>query len=233
MSKRGLLFGEEGEREKLGNWEILELGNFFDELSAALSANFKKRGGIFLGCGLIDYIYPMQGSTLITIAGETDIPALVTLVNSAYRGDSSKKGWTTEADLLDGVRTDPSALAGMMEPAGNLILKCEDGAGNLQGCVYLAKKNDKLYLGMLTVSPELQALGLGRKMLAAAEDHARLTGCRAITMTVISVRHELIAWYERNGYHATGETEPFPTDPAFGLPRQPLHFIVMEKLLAQ
>jgi GNAT superfamily N-acetyltransferase len=83
---------------------------------------------------------------------------------------------------------------------------------------------------MLTVNPELQGWGIGKRLLSAAEAHARQVGCIAITMTVISVRSELIAWYERHGYRATGETEPFPTDPAFGLPKQPLHFIVMEKL---
>lgn len=85
---------------------------------------------------------------------------------------------------------------------------------------------------MLTVSPELQAKGIGKQLLAAAESMAKSEGCKTIQMTVISVRKELIAWYERHGYAATGETAPFPTDPKFGLPKQSLAFIVLEKQMA-
>lgn len=166
---------------------------------------------------------------IIAIATEKDIPALDKLVNSAYRGDGSKKGWTTEADLLDGLRTNPGSLKQLMTDPDSVILTCSDETGKLMGCVYLKKKKDTLYLGMLTVSPELQAKGIGKQLLAAAETYAVKNNCSMITMTVISVRHELIAWYARHGYQATGETEPFPSDPEFGLPKTPLHFIVMEK----
>lgn len=166
---------------------------------------------------------------MISIVTATDIPALDKLVNSAYRGDSSKKGWTTEADLLDGLRTNPESLKKMIDEPGAVILKYADESGLMQACVYLKNKEDKLYLGMLTVSPELQSKGIGKQLLAAAESYAKDKRCSAITMTVISVRHELIAWYERHGYRATGETVPFPTDPEFGLPKTPIHFIVMEK----
>jgi ribosomal protein S18 acetylase RimI-like enzyme len=166
-----------------------------------------------------------------TIAAAQDIPALDTLVNSAYRGDGSKKGWTTEADLLGGIRTDAYGLAKMMEEPGAVILKYTGESGKLEGCVYLKTKGKKLYLGMLTVDPELQAKGIGKKLLQAAENYAKQMHCDKMTMTVISVRYELIAWYERHGYAATGATEPFPTDPSFGLPKQPLEFIVMEKVI--
>lgn len=165
----------------------------------------------------------------IVQATEKDIEALDALVNSAYRGEHSKKGWTTEADLLGGLRTDPATLRDMLRESDARILKYTGEHNRLEGCVYLKQKTDKLYLGMLTVSPELQAKGIGRKLLAAAEQEAVALGCTAITMTVISVRQELISWYERNGYRKTGATEPFPTDPKFGLPRQSLEFVVMEK----
>lgn len=173
----------------------------------------------------------MSTTETITVATTEDVAELVKLVNSAYRGEGSKMGWTTEADLLDGKRTDEASLTQTLETPGNTILKYSHN-GSLLGCVYLSKKQDKLYLGMLTVAPELQARGIGKQLLQAAEAHARQTGCTAITMTVISVRYELIAWYERHGYQPTGETQPFPTDPLFGLPKQPLQFIVMEKQLA-
>ncbi|SOD98029.1 GNAT family N-acetyltransferase [Spirosoma fluviale] len=159
-----------------------------------------------------------------------DIPALDRLVNSAYRGDSSRKGWTTEADLLDGIRTSEESLQAIFRNPNAQILKYEQ-ADQLLGCVYLEQKGDDLYLGMLTVSPEAQAGGIGRQLLAAAEDLAIAKKCRAVTMTVITQRHELIAWYERRGYRSTGETQPFPDDPRFGIPKQPLAFIVMEKEL--
>lgn len=165
----------------------------------------------------------------IIIASIDDTAALTILVNSAYRGDSSKKGWTTEADLLDGVRTDSVSLTAMMKTPGCVIFKYIDVHGGLLGCAYLQIQQTKLYLGMLTVSPELQGRGIGKQLLAAAENYAKQNHCTAITMTVISVRQELIAWYKRHGYCDTGETEPFPSSPAFGLPKQPLHFIVMEK----
>jgi ribosomal protein S18 acetylase RimI-like enzyme len=166
----------------------------------------------------------------ISIAAAPDIPALNILINSAYRGDSSKKGWTTEADLLDGIRTDESSLAASISKEGAVILTCRNET-TITGCVYLQKEPGTVYLGMLTVSPLLQASGIGRKLLQASEEYVKKEKFDTITMTVISVRHELIAWYERHGYTKTGETKPFPTDPAFGIPRQPLEFVVMKKIL--
>src|SRR6187431_2862367 len=111
----------------------------------------------------------------ITPATEKDIPALDKLVNSAYRGEGSKKGWTTEADLLDGLRTDPISLLKILQDPDSVILKY-NGNESIEGCVYLKKKGDALYLGMLTVSPELQAKGIGKQLLTAAETHAKQTG---------------------------------------------------------
>lgn len=169
---------------------------------------------------------------LITAAGARDAAELSRLVNSAYRGESSKKGWTTEADLLGGQRTSEAGIREMMAEPDAVILKYTNENGQIQGCVYLKQKTRKLYLGMLTVSPELQARGIGKQLLAAAENRAHQLLCDTIQMTVISVRKELIAWYERHGYVATGETAPFPADPQFGLPKRSLEFIVMEKKLA-
>jgi ribosomal protein S18 acetylase RimI-like enzyme len=167
----------------------------------------------------------------ISIAAIDDVPSLVDLVNSAYRGEAAKKGWTTEADLLDGIRTDEPSLAGMLKKTGATMLICRNKAGSVAGCVYLEQQPGTVYLGMLTVSPLLQASGIGKQLLKAAEDFAKENGADNISMTVISVRHELIAWYERHGYTKTGETKPFPTGPAFGIPKQPLEFIVMKKMI--
>lgn len=173
----------------------------------------------------------MLPSLKFSFASFNDIIPLVELVNSAYRGDSSKKGWTTEADLLDGIRVDEQALADMLKKAGSVILKCTNEKESLLGCVSLQKQQDKMYLGMLTVSPSIQARGIGKVLLEKSENYAKEQGCVAITMTVITVRHELKQWYERRGYHQTEHKKPFPDDPRFGIPKQPLEFVVMEKYL--
>ena len=164
-----------------------------------------------------------------------DAPALAALVNSAYRGDSSRAGWTTEADLLGGQRVDAERLADDIATPGHVVL-LHEVAGQPVACVHLERTTpDGCYLGMLTTQPTLQARGLGRRMLQAAETWAATTwGTRSVHMTVIAVREELIAYYERRGYVRTGERRPFPyDDPRFGLPRvEGLEFVVLRKTLA-
>ncbi len=166
----------------------------------------------------------------ILIASQQDIPSLVTLLNSAYRGEYSKKGWTTEADMVSGdLRTDAPALKQLMETPGAVFLKYVNEQQELEGCVYLHKRGNKLYLGMLSVSPLLQAKGTGKQLMKAAEVHAKENHCEAIFMRVISLRHELISWYERQGYQKTGAREPFPVNDPFGTPTKEFDFEIMEK----
>ena len=166
---------------------------------------------------------------MITKATTNDIPELNILVNSAYRGESSKKGWTTEEHLLGGIRTDEEGLLQTFENEQITILKYTEN-DKIIGTVSLEKQGEKLYLGMLTVSPDLQGGGVGKQLLKAAEVFAREEKIPKIVMTVISVRAELIAWYERHGYIRTGETKPFPMDdPNFGMPKEFLEFVVLEK----
>lgn len=171
----------------------------------------------------------MKPTYSISAATEKDVPELLRLVNSAYRGDSSRAGWTTEADLLDGTRTDEASLLDMIQHPRATVLVCKDAAGLLAGCVYLEEVGKSLYLGMLTVLPHLQSGGIGKQLLRVAEESARTKKCTTIQMTVISARAELIAWYERHGYYKTGETQPFPTEERFGIPKQRLEFVVMKK----
>lgn len=168
---------------------------------------------------------------MISAATPNDAIALDKLVNSAYRGESSRQGWTTEADLLDGTRTDASAIAELIKTPGTVLLKYVDRQ-EILGCVELRNQHGKLYLGMLTVKPNLQGKGIGKELLMAAEQEARKQNCHAIYMTVISVRKELIDWYLRHGYQLTGETKPFAfNDPRFGQPKMKLEFVVLEKKL--
>jgi len=167
----------------------------------------------------------------ISFAAPDDISQLRQLVNNAYRGEAAKKGWTHEADLMEGnLRTDETELLNLIQKPDSVVVKYSDN-GRIIGCVHLKKQDTKLYLGMLSVDPEKQAKGIGKKLLHAAEEYARELSCTHIEMTVISVRHELIAWYERNGYYKTSQTKPFHTNERFGIPRQSIEFIVMEKKL--
>ncbi|HZW15259.1 MAG TPA: GNAT family N-acetyltransferase [Brevundimonas sp.] len=168
-------------------------------------------------------------------AGPGDIPLIQPLVHHAYRGDRARVGWTHEADLLDAARIDEAALAESIGDPRQTIILAEQGVEPV-GCVQVTDRGDGLaYLGMLTVAAPLQARGLGRRLLQAAEDLAGdRYGAIRIEMTVIVQRDELIEWYQRRGYALTGETRPFPmTDPRFGVPRRgDLAFVVLEKPLA-
>jgi ribosomal protein S18 acetylase RimI-like enzyme len=166
---------------------------------------------------------------MIVPAKIEDAQSLSDLVNSAYRGDSSRQGWTTEADLLDGTRTDAKAIADLISKPGTILLKYVD-KGDVLACVELDRQGEKLYLGMLTVRPGLQGKGIGKQMLKAAENEALKQKCHSLFMTVISVRLELIDWYIRHGYRDTGERKPFVVpDSRWGIPKTNLEFAVLEK----
>lgn len=154
-------------------------------------------------------------------AAASDIAALVPLVESAYRGEVSRKGWTTEADLLDGQRIDPQGLAETLaKPDSRVVLAESDGV--LLGCAHVERQGDYAYFGMFSVRPNLQGAGVGNALLVECERIAREEWrCASMRMTVISVRDELVAWYERRGYRRTGEYKPFPYgDARFGIPKR-------------
>ncbi len=178
--------------------------------------------------------YP-EDSPAFRDAVAADVPAVVALVESAYRGDSSRSGWTTEADLLHGQRTDPLAVQEVIEAPGSRLLLAEDPGAGLLACCQLEHRGDHAYFGMFAVSPRLQGGGLGKAVIAEAERQARETwGVTEMQMTVISVREDLIAWYERRGYRRTGRMTPFPYgDERFGIPqRDDLQFELLVKELA-
>lgn len=163
------------------------------------------------------------------IAGPEDVGPVVDLVESAYRGDSSRAGWTTEAELLDGQRTDAQEVSSLISREGSMVLLAEEETG-LAGCCHLEfRRPSTAYFGMFAVRPGLQGSGVGRAILSEAARRAVRWGCEEMRMTVIRQRLELIRWYERLGFSATGETEPFPYgDERFGRPRRDdLEFIVL------
>ncbi len=167
----------------------------------------------------------------ISKATIADIGELNKLINSAYRGETSKKGWTSEADLLSGIRIDEEGLKNIINRESTIILKYSEDK-KITASVLLEKRDEALYIGMLTVSPELQGRGVGKELLKTAEAYAKQLRCNKIEMTVISVRHELIAWYERHGYKDTGKRKRFPAEfLKFEISTTPLEFMIMQKNL--
>ena len=163
-----------------------------------------------------------------------DIPVIVQLVESAYRGDASRAGWTTEADFLEGQRIDAAGVKADIETPHNRVLLAECDGG-LLACCHLQKTGDACYFGMFSVQPAQQGTGLGKRMMAEAERIAREDWrCTRMQMTVIDIRAELIGFYVRRGYVRTGVHKPFPYgDERFGIPlRADLRFEVLEKPLA-
>jgi GNAT superfamily N-acetyltransferase len=154
-------------------------------------------------------------------AVETDVPDLVALIESAYRGESSRAGWTTEADLLRGQRTDPDGVRAVVKDPGSRMVVVERDEA-LVACCQLENRAEHAYFGMFAVRPGLQGAGLGRRVLAEAERVAREDwSAREMHMTVITQRADLIAWYVRRGYRRTGKLSPFPYgDERFGRPQR-------------
>lgn len=165
-------------------------------------------------------------------AEAADIDAIVRLVNAAYRGESSRAGWTTEADLLGGQRTDAGEVRELIETGDSLILLGHQ-SHDLAGSLHLKREGGSAYLGMFAIQPTLQGAGLGKRFLDEAERLASHEWqAQAMRMTVISSRQELIAYYERRGYRRTGEPQAFPSDPRFGIPQvEDLQLAVLEKRL--
>lgn len=171
-------------------------------------------------------------NSAISLAVEEDIPALLLLLNSAYRGEAATQGWTSESHLISGeTRTDAAALRRLLQQQGSIMLKYTNDENAIIGCVNLQLQGAHVYLGMLSVSPKLQGGGIGKKLLLAADEFAKQNNCSAIQMTVISVRDELINWYKRYGYYDTGIRKPFPEDEISGKHLQPLEFMLMEKII--
>ncbi|MCR1784653.1 GNAT family N-acetyltransferase [Nocardioides carbamazepini] len=165
-----------------------------------------------------------------------DVPALVALVESAYRGDVSRQGWTTEADLLQGQRTDAEEVRRVVGAPDSVVLVALDAEedGRVAACCHVERRGDRAYFGLFAVDPTRQGDGLGKKMLARAEEVARATwGSTHLEMTVIRQRTDLIAYYLRRGYVDTERRTPFPYgDERFGLPqRDDLEFTLLEKPL--
>lgn len=167
----------------------------------------------------------------VSKASISDLSALLTLVNTTYRGETSTKGWTSEILLLTGeIRIDEEILTDYLTNPAISVLKYTNSIHQITGCVYLEQQEEALYLGMLAVNPEFQDEGIGRLLLQGAEEHAKHLHCNKINITVIEDRTELIAWYQRRGYVITGKKFPFPVEyHKYGQPLKEIILIEMKK----
>jgi hypothetical protein len=174
---------------------------------------------------------PNETSPHIAVAKPEQAAEIAALVNAAYRGDSGRQGWTTEAEILDGLRTDTDrVMRDIVRRDSTILVKIENE--KIVGCVHLERKSaSTAYLGMLTTDVSKQSQGTGKLLMLASEEYVKkIWNCSTVEMTVIDSRRELIAYYVRRGYKVTDEKRPFPTDPAFGIPKAgPLEFVVLKK----
>ncbi|MGZ3712095.1 MAG: GNAT family N-acetyltransferase [Bdellovibrionota bacterium] len=171
------------------------------------------------------------------IATENDLAEIAALVNSAYRGESARVGWTNEGHLLKGERTNSARLTvEIKKPDTKILCLREKESKSLVGCVLLelnrGENKDYCYLGMLTVRPTQQNQNLGRYLMTEAENFAKKAGAQHMILGVIQLRTELLQWYLRRGYKPNGETKPFPNDPQYPrITKEPMHFVFMEKAI--
>jgi len=165
-------------------------------------------------------------------ANESDAEQMTVLINSAYRGEVSRKGWTTEADLLEGRRTTIEEVLGLIADEQSMFV-LGNVDGKLQASVLLQNTEDGVHIGMLAVNPLLQGCGIGKALLQAAEREAQHRwSAKRFVMVVISCRHELIAFYERRGYRRTGISKEFPVDsPLWTVKVSNLQLDLLEKIL--
>jgi GNAT superfamily N-acetyltransferase len=154
-----------------------------------------------------------HNANTLRAAGTGDVPAIVALLNAAF---------AMEWDFINRDRTTAAEIAGYLETGTFFVV--DGDADGLGACMYLEQRGDRLYLGMLAVNPAAQGRGLGRQMMAAAEQHAASLGCRAIDIRIVDRRTELPPFYRALGFVDNG-TEPF-VDP---LLTKPAHFIRMTK----
>ena len=151
----------------------------------------------------------------IRAAEAAEAPAIARLVNDAFRSER----FFAPAD-----RTDPDKVAALLRK-GKFLMLFE--GKELTGCVYAETREERGYFGLLAVEPRRQRSGIGRRLIAAAEEHCRSAGCRFMDLTFVNVRQELPAYYQQFGYVENG-TLPFPADRFTVIP---VHLVQMSKPL--
>ena len=149
----------------------------------------------------------------------SDAASIAALANAGYRGDTSRQGWTTEADLLDGLRTTTAEVQNLINSELSVILICMSG-DDLIASVCLEREAEAVHIGLFVVNPAMQRMGVGKQLLTYAENYAaQHWSVSKFCMHVITLRNELIAFYERRGYRRTGIIKTFPVNPQMWQPK--------------
>jgi GNAT superfamily N-acetyltransferase len=146
-----------------------------------------------------------------------DVEAITAVVNTAFR--------KAESFFIEQDRIDADSVKALMEKGQFLVAR---EGGTLTGCVYLERRGERDYLGLLAVDPKRQGAGIGSMLMNAAEEHCRKRGCRFMDLRIVNLRTENHAFYRRRGYLETG-TEPFPAGLSTKLA---CHFVNLSKPLA-
>jgi ribosomal protein S18 acetylase RimI-like enzyme len=164
------------------------------------------------------------------VATADDAHSIVELVNAAYRGETSREGWTTEADLLEGRRTELEEISRLLY-SNNAIILCCTTQNKIIGSICLTYSDSQVEMGMFAVNPLYQGQGIGKQLLQYAECYAtQKWPIERYVLEVIHCRHELIAFYERRGYKLTSERREFPVNPVLWTPKVGgLVLLVLEK----
>lgn len=165
----------------------------------------------------------------IHMAKPDNVAVIAALVNLAYRPVGDSKGWTHESDIVDSLRVTHEQVQALFVSDSFVFVAGQDS--QLVACVYLSVENGCAHIGMLATHPALQAQGLGKKMLAHAEDYARENfPVKKFEMVVIQERVELVAFYLRRGYQKTGRVDDYPVSAGVGVPKaQGLTIEVLQK----
>jgi len=161
-----------------------------------------------------------EDSPAIHLAEAKNAEAIARLVNFAYRSKLINNGWSNESELVAGHRIDDESVLALMQQPQSVILLCNMDK-RLLACAHLLNTDGTVYLGMLSVIPEVQGMGIGKRMLQQAEDYAwNNMEADAIIMDVISQRTELISFYQRRGYVIHGQEKEYPVHLNIGEPLQ-------------
>ncbi|KAJ5542599.1 hypothetical protein N7535_005021 [Penicillium sp. DV-2018c] len=167
-------------------------------------------------------------------ATEADASQLQQLIECAFRAVDSREGWTDDLGLSSSFRIDLQEVLAMINKPDIVMLMATNDEKKLVGSIGTAKRDaNHARLFMLAVDPSQQHSGIGRQVLAYAEDYCRQTwGVSTLCLNALSNRLQLITWYSRHGYEETGETSPFPREKfeKLDLPED-LCFVEFEKIL--
>ncbi len=145
-----------------------------------------------------------------------DSPAIAALVNRAYQ---------VESFFVDGERTNAAEIAEMSRTGAFLVL--EQARGELAAAVFVDSHGDSAYIGMLSVSPDMQGRGLGKRLVRIAEALGEAMGCSSVGLKIVNLREDLGRWYRSLGYEEVGTSEYVRHRPV----KQPCHFIEMRRRL--